>query len=150
MAKPLATPRETRDVDKRLVALFALGLAAFIAVALVTLRLIFGLAPSPQPFAAGTGLPGSGAVMLETDPDSARTAYEADQKRLLTTYGWVDRKAGIARIPIDTAMSIVAARGIPDWNAAPATPDPACAALLAVPRAPQAAPCLQPPGGPAP
>jgi hypothetical protein len=150
MAEPLATPRETRDVDKRLVALFALALAGFIAVALVTLRLIFGLAPSPQPFAAGTGLPGSGAVMLETDPDAARTAYETDQKRLLTTYGWVDRRAGIARIPIDAAMSIVVDRGIPDWNAAPAPPDPACAALLAVPRAPQAAPCLQPPGGPMP
>jgi hypothetical protein len=150
MAEPLATPRETRDVDKRLVALFALGLAAFIALALVALRLIFGLAPSPQPFAAGTGLPGSGAVMLETDPDAAPNAYEAGQKRLLTTYGWVDRKAGIARIPIDAAIALIASRGIPDWNAAPAPPDPACAALLAVPRAPQAAPCLQPPGGPLP
>jgi hypothetical protein len=85
MAEPLATGHETRDIDKRLVALFALALAGFIAVALLALRLIFGLAPSPQPFAAGTGLPGSGAVMLETDPDAARTAYETDQKRLLTT-----------------------------------------------------------------
>jgi hypothetical protein len=150
MAEPLTIPRETRDVDKRRVALFGLALAAFIAIALLALRLIFGLAPSPQPFAAGTGLPGSGAVMLETDPASARIAYEAGQKRLLATYGWVDRDGGIARIPIDAAIAIVAARGIPDWDAAPAPPDPACAALLAVPRAPQAAPCLQPPGGPVP
>jgi hypothetical protein len=33
------------------------------------------------------------------------------QQRTLDHYGWVDRDAGIARIPIDRAMHIVAQRG---------------------------------------
>jgi hypothetical protein len=150
MAEPLATRRENRDVDGRALALFALGLAAFIALALVVLHLLFGMAPSPQPFAAGTGLPGSGRVMLETAPDATASAYEAEQQRLLTTFGWADRGAGIARIPVDAAMAVVAARGIPDWGANPTPSDETCSALVSVPRAPQAAPCLQPPGGPVP
>jgi hypothetical protein len=150
MAEPLATRRETRDVDARALGLFALALAGFIAVALVALRVIFGLAPSPQPFGAGTGLAASGHVMLETAPEATAAAYEAAEDRLLAGYGWVNRDAGIARIPIDTAMAIVAARGIADWGTTPAPTDPNCAALAAVPRAPQATPCLQPPGGPLP
>jgi hypothetical protein len=150
MAEPLAARRETRDVHGRAVGLFALGLAGFIAAALVVLHLIFGVAPSPQPFAAGTGLPGSGRVMLETAPGAQVAAYEAEQDRLLATYGWVDRKAGIARIPIGAAMAVIASRGIADWGAGPEPADDDCTALLAVPRAPQAAPCLQPSGGPVP
>jgi hypothetical protein len=150
MAEPLAARRETRDVDGRVVGLFALGLAGFIAVALFLLRIIFGLAPSPQPFGAGTGLPGSGQVMLETAPGARAAAHEAEQDRLLATYGWVDRKAGIASSPIDTAMALIAARGIADWGASPKPADEECTALLSVPRAPPAAPCLQPPGGPVP
>jgi hypothetical protein len=32
---------------------------------------------------------------------------------ILTTYGWVDRQAGIARIPIDVAMTQVLEEGLP-------------------------------------
>jgi hypothetical protein len=34
----------------------------------------------------------------------------------LQSYGWVDRTAGIARIPIDQAMELLATRGFPSWN----------------------------------
>lgn len=42
----------------------------------------------------------------------------------LTTYGYVDKQAGIVRIPIDTAMDILAKQGLPTRQqpAAPATP----------------------------
>jgi hypothetical protein len=32
---------------------------------------------------------------------------------ILNSYGWVDQKAGIVRIPIERAMDIVAQRGLP-------------------------------------
>lgn len=150
MAEPAATRRENRDVDARALALFALGLVGFVAAALAVLHFLFGTAPSPLPFASGTGLPGSGRVMLETDPGASAASYEADQARRLASYGWVDRDHGIARIPVDAAVAILAVRGISDWGATPAPLDPSCAALASVPRAPQAAPCLQPPGGPQP
>ena len=31
----------------------------------------------------------------------------------LSSYGWVDRPAGVAHIPIDRAMAILAERGLP-------------------------------------
>jgi hypothetical protein len=35
------------------------------------------------------------------------------ERRLLASYGWIDRATGIARIPIDRAMQIVATEGLP-------------------------------------
>jgi hypothetical protein len=42
-----------------------------------------------------------------------RTAEDTD----LNSYGWVDRTAGIARIPIDRAMQLLLERGLPDVGA---------------------------------
>jgi hypothetical protein len=35
------------------------------------------------------------------------------EERILASYGWVDAKAGVARIPIERAMDLVAQRGLP-------------------------------------
>jgi len=40
------------------------------------------------------------------------------EQRTLTTYGWVDRNAGIVRIPIDEAMRLTTQRGLPAREAA--------------------------------
>ena len=52
-----------------------------------------------------------------------RTELEQMRKRegaILNSYGWVDEKAGVARIPIDRAISILAERGLPkDRNTPP-------------------------------
>ena len=49
----------------------------------------------------------------QATPES-RAAYLADlraqQEKQATSYGWVDQKAGIVRIPIERAMDVVAAR----------------------------------------
>ena len=52
--------------------------------------------------------------------------------RALQHYGWVDRKAGIARIPIEHAIELLAARGLPAATGAAAEP-PKAAALEAQP-----------------
>ena len=140
MAEP-AFRTEPRDVDAPRLLLFAGSFVAFLATAFLVLHLLFGQAPSPLPFGAKTGLPGSGHVVLETDPVATRRAYETEEARLLSTYGWVDRPGGIARIPIEAAMELIAARGIPGWGTATASAGGDCAALAKVPRAPQAAAC---------
>jgi hypothetical protein len=48
---------------------------------------------------------------LQPAPQPDRVAYLAEKRRLLASYGWVDRQAGIARIPLDDAMALLAARG---------------------------------------
>ena len=50
--------------------------------------------------------------LLQPAPQPDRAAYFAEKRRLLDSYGWVDRQAGIARIPLDDAMKLLAARGV--------------------------------------
>ena len=46
--------------------------------------------------------------------------YKAAQEEILNSYGWVDQKAGIVRIPIDRAMDILVQKGLPVRGATPA------------------------------
>jgi hypothetical protein len=61
---------------------------------------------------------------LEARPVETLNAVEEREARLLEHYGWVDRDAGIARIPVERAMEILAERGWP----APVEGPPAVAA----------------------
>jgi hypothetical protein len=47
-------------------------------------------------------------------------ALQAAEQDVLTTYAWVSKEAGIARIPIDRAMQLVLERGLPVSKPAPA------------------------------
>ena len=58
---------------------------------------------------------------LEPDPLAPRLKMRAEEEAILTTYGWVDKKAGIVRIPINRAMELLVKRGLPaDAGTAPA------------------------------
>jgi hypothetical protein len=59
---------------------------------------------------------------LQQNPADDLVRMKAEEQRRITSYGWVDRKAGIARIPVDRAVDILARSGLPKV-AAPA-PDP--------------------------
>lgn len=50
------------------------------------------------------------APQLETDPAADLARLRADADRRLASYGWVDRQAGIAHIPIDRAMDLLVER----------------------------------------
>ena len=52
-------------------------------------------------------------VRGQADLARLRAAETAD----LNSYGWVDRKSGVARIPIDRAMQLILQRGLPDVGA---------------------------------
>lgn len=58
-------------------------------------------------------------------PTSSYTvaALRPGEDAILNSYGWVDQKNGIARIPIDRAIDIVAARGLPARPTSTATND---------------------------
>ncbi|MFL6635669.1 MAG: hypothetical protein ACJ8HJ_25500 [Massilia sp.] len=50
------------------------------------------------------------APQLQPAPQPDRAAYLEEKRRVTDTYGWVDREAGIARIPVDEAMKLMAAQ----------------------------------------
>jgi hypothetical protein len=134
---------ETRDVSPRALLLFGAGLVLFLVLTVVVLRLIFDTnAYWPLPGAAWRGNEATPAMQRFPALDLA-TFREGEDKEL-AKLGWVDRKAGIARIPIGDAMELVAKNGLPDWSRQALAGDGECALLDEnVPRAPQAARCRE-------
>lgn len=61
---------------------------------------------------------------LEVDPEGDRRKLEAAAKSEIETYAWVDKSTGVARIPIERAMALMAEQGWPDKDNAPASAEP--------------------------
>lgn len=54
------------------------------------------------------------APRLQRSPTRDLQEFRAAEEQELHTLGWVDRGAGIARIPIEDAMALLAKRGWPE------------------------------------
>jgi hypothetical protein len=50
---------------------------------------------------------------LETNERGQLFEQRMKEEETLNTYGWVDQKGGVAHIPIDRAMKVIAQRGLP-------------------------------------
>ena len=68
---------------------------------------------------------------LVTSEPLALAEYRAQEDGQLTSYGWVEKDKGLARIPIEHAMRIVAAQGLPKFEAQPGAAAPTAAAAPA-------------------
>jgi hypothetical protein len=53
------------------------------------------------------------APNLQGSPPAELQTQRAGEAARLSEYGWADRKGGIARIPIDRAMDLLAQKGLP-------------------------------------
>jgi hypothetical protein len=58
----------------------------------------------------------NGAPLLEIDERDQLHKFVMDQEKQLNSYGWVDEKAGVARIPIQQAMDMIKQRGLPVYS----------------------------------
>lgn len=119
---------ETTDASARAVITFAVGLFVFIVAAMVIVWVTFtyfvkhqGLGPPASPFENTRKLPPPGVPVLESSPRWEYKTYFDRQQQELETYGWVDRKAGVVRLPIDRAMDLLIQRGLPVQKAQPQT-----------------------------
>jgi hypothetical protein len=52
---------------------------------------------------------------LETNPEAELQRFRAEEEKWLNTYGWIDKRKGIVRIPIDEAMKKLARTGAPGF-----------------------------------
>jgi hypothetical protein len=50
---------------------------------------------------------------LQTNPRQDMRDLRAQEESVLHSYGWVDRNAGVVRIPIDDAIRLTLERGLP-------------------------------------
>ena len=58
---------------------------------------------------------------LQANPVTDLREFRENEGKLLHGYGWVDPQKGIARIPIEQAIDMVAKKGLPSRQAAPQT-----------------------------
>jgi len=108
--------REIADIDVRAVRRGAIAIAGGIVFSgLAAWFLLRALGPAantpPSPPLAHPESTFSPAPRLQPAPQEERAAYFAEKARRTGSYGWADREAGIARIPLDEAMRLLAARG---------------------------------------
>jgi len=60
---------------------------------------------------------------LQSDPFVELDLLRAAQDAQLNSYGWVDESTGLAHIPIDRAMDLLVANGLPTTPVADEAPD---------------------------
>jgi hypothetical protein len=116
---------ETGDVNARALTKFGLSMAGLIVIFLVGLWGLFEylknrVAEMEQPLSP------SAMVNAQKQPPEPRLQrypardmrdLRADEGKIMQQYGWIDPDKGIVRIPVQRAMDLIAARGLP---AAPA------------------------------
>jgi hypothetical protein len=116
MAEPQLESRrhEASVVDSRAIAWFTFSLAMLTVVSAVAAYLLMGGFHPPRPattaLPAQSSAPGATAI-LQPAPAGDLHAYRRQKRAELERYGWADRKAGLAEIPIERAMQLMAARG---------------------------------------
>ena len=66
------------------------------------------------------GAPGSQELPL----DESKT-YRAEQSAKVASYGWVNKEAGVVRIPVNEAMKLILERGMPLVSGTPPAASPA-------------------------
>jgi hypothetical protein len=108
---------ESSDVNIRGVVFAAVGLAV---VTLLSIGLVTGLFVYLNRAAARTEeslpMPPEAALpaepRLQRDPAGALREMRAEESRILDDYRWIDKEAGLARIPIDRAMKLALEQGL--------------------------------------
>jgi hypothetical protein len=124
---PSGAGYEKKDINVRRVFIFGLLLVALIGtVGLgVTLLVFKGTAhkvsdAAVSPLYQPQELPPS--PRLQAEPTQDLYQYRATEERILKSYGWIDRANGVVHIPIDHAIDLIVARGLPPKPEAAAKP----------------------------
>jgi hypothetical protein len=110
---------ELSDLNPGYVGLFGIGLAVVLVIAVVVSSLLIHYktvqharqeTPIPQLAREREAMPG---MRLQVDPQDELRQMRAAEDATLNSSGWVDKDAGIVRIPVDRAMEILAKKGLP-------------------------------------
>jgi len=110
---------ELSDLRPGYVALFGIALTAVIVAAAVITSLLIDFkaaehsrqeTPVPRLAQEREATPGP---RLQVDANKDLRQMRAGEEAVLNSYGWVDKDAGIVKIPVDRAMEILAKKGLP-------------------------------------
>jgi hypothetical protein len=112
--------------------LYILGAMFLTALVLVPMyrflgrREAAGQEPAATALKADAGAPAPAFPRLVASEPAVLAEFRAQEDAFLAGWGWVEKDKGVARMPIDAAMKIVAERGaLPAFPAPEASPAPA-------------------------
>jgi hypothetical protein len=112
---------ERRDLNPRAIGWFTGGLAILAVLVLIAMAGLIRLLSRGETPGQGVVPPGQTSLAaidrsaqpdLQVSPMQDLQKMRAIEDAQLHNYGWVDRQAGVAAIPIDRAMEILAERGL--------------------------------------
>ncbi|WP_313088752.1 hypothetical protein [Pseudomonas sp.] len=108
---------EHHDANVKVLLIIGFGLLATLAVSLAAVGLLVTYY-NAQPEALVTALERDRIVTpqprLESDPRGGGQQVIRDAESRLARYAWVDREAGVARIPLTRAQALLLKRGWPE------------------------------------
>lgn len=117
---PPGIHHETSDVHVRPLAWLGVGLAVLIVLSILAMKGVFVFLDRQQaqndvvpPPMMSQRPPQPPEPRLQTSPVPNRKLIVERETQQLSTYGWVDQKSGVVRIPVDQAMKLLAERGLP-------------------------------------
>ncbi|MEP7071670.1 MAG: hypothetical protein ABI839_04735 [Verrucomicrobiota bacterium] len=109
---------ERKDADVLSVALVAALVLLLLTISFLLARGVFRFADRaekpPRLSAVRAHFP---SPRLQAHPAADLAFSKRAREKELHSYGWVDRKAGVARIPIERAMELLLERGLPEVGA---------------------------------
>ena len=112
-----AVTREPDRISSPVIWLSGVAAAVFILVSTWVAHVAIGAfaRPAPRPPSAPPTAPPELGTVEQTLVRSARRGLDLEeaQRRSLAQWGWVDRPRGVARIPIERAIDLVAVDGGP-------------------------------------
>lgn len=128
-----STGYEKRDANVKALFYFAVGMAAIIIIVLFAMKYMFHFVSQVEPLGppAAVYAPQQRVLppepRLQARPHADLKDFCADQENQIDSYAWVDKQAGIVRIPVERAMELVLQEGLParPLSAAPSKGAPA-------------------------
>lgn len=108
---------EPDEVNRRWIVVSGVGLALLVALSLLMMMGVVWFLNSQSEVVAKTNREANHEIsnpkvkVTANQPLQLRNLRESEEQRL-NGYEWIDKKAGVARIPIDRAMGILATKGV--------------------------------------
>jgi len=112
---------EPTDVSTRPVLVSVLSLAVFTVIFTFVGHLVYhnladrerAASPAASPLAAQYAAKEPPLPRLQLDPKLDLDVLHAAEDKILMSYAWVDKEAGVVQVPIERAMQMLLAKGLP-------------------------------------
>jgi hypothetical protein len=123
--RPDPQPFDDSDVDVRTIARLGIWLGVVTVLGFVVAWAIYlGLSygeqrrdPTPSPIAEASQVTTPPGPRLQPAPERELAAVRSHERARLEAWGWSDRPAGVARVPVERAIAEIADRGsLPDFT----------------------------------